>query len=352
MLSVNLRRLFFVGYEALTRSTLALMLQILDYKIEMEKTQPSMKTEEVAASYIAHMKELDSNIEETITANFVAAAIRVFNKMLRSPRIMELLVAEENERGKASIFNSSSVLDAFAKAAKDEESSYWLVKTVLHRLASGDSPKDYGIKSLTGKGTGAKGDLQLWLMKLDLQRYFEKWMSSETTLRKEDIKAVTDINSHDKFLLLCGPDANISWQGTLSKAGRLLLQFKDHVIYGTRLDATLKQLLKAHADAASLCSSGVLKELLEEILSVAKSEVPEHQVREERAKMESIAEKDAEQEKLENSVILHDLQCGQAGCVCRRREQGPVRLQEIGGLPASSVLVCSQIQCATQRGRF
>ena len=76
------------------------MLQILDYKIEMEKTQPSMKTEEVAASYNAHMKELDSNIEETISANFVAAAIRVFNKMLRSPRIMELLVAEENERGR------------------------------------------------------------------------------------------------------------------------------------------------------------------------------------------------------------------------------------------------------------
>ena len=91
-MALNERRLFFVGYETLTRGTIAMFFQIVDFKHSYEKSNPPLKDSEVAAEYKKTLQRIDSLVEDDVTDRFVAVAIKVYNKILSKSDCLALIL--------------------------------------------------------------------------------------------------------------------------------------------------------------------------------------------------------------------------------------------------------------------
>ena len=90
--AVNERRLFFVGFETLTRGTIGMFFQIVDFKHSWEKSNPPLKDCDVAAEYKKTLIKIDSLVEEDVNDHFVQVAIRVYNKILSFPDCLALIM--------------------------------------------------------------------------------------------------------------------------------------------------------------------------------------------------------------------------------------------------------------------
>ncbi len=97
-------------------------------------------------------------MSETITITFVDAAVTVYNRALSVPAIRCLLDQAEIEFGVKTPFSSIYTIEAIIKRASHQEMIEWAVASILHMIKEEHcSVTDIGVRGITGKGTNAKG---------------------------------------------------------------------------------------------------------------------------------------------------------------------------------------------------
>ena len=312
--AINERRHFLMAYETLSRSCVQTIFGIVDWKYEYEKKHGELSDKEVAAAYNKGLVKMDGVQEDAVSDYFVEFGIRAYNRILSVPACHDLVMEdgflqgsssnivsccisvplqEENLRGKASIFNSISVLQALVeKCGKEPEHMLWTLRTMKDLVqCEFCHPKELHAKALSGKNTGHKGEIALWLMKRSfLQWLATSWMGSVGFVHADIDLVSNDLSGHEKFRALCGRPgmkADISWQSLLPSSTRKLVQLLETMVYGVRFDGAWKLSMKGTSDPSEIAKTEPFKDCLAEIEELVVKDRPQQDVEEEKGRVEA-----------------------------------------------------------------
>lgn len=137
----------------------------------------------------------------------------------------------DGEYGKLSPLNQITVLEILVRKCAGDEANMTCalqhMKFLLRTSLIG--PRDLGTRSLEGAKAGSTSLVLLWLVKRDLTHAFIKKIEVSTKAKPDSLKALKDLCNHDTWLKMCGlgtcKPEDVSWQGRLTQAYRLCLDF-------------------------------------------------------------------------------------------------------------------------------
>ena len=129
--NVNLRNESLDNYEAVFRSGAQRVLELMIFKGRMEaqlgKTGQGMSSTEVFEQWQMRVPDSKSLLAEKVDADFVADAVRVYNRLLCTPALRQIVFDMENAYGKASPF---STLAALSKVVSKADPVRWTLQSV------------------------------------------------------------------------------------------------------------------------------------------------------------------------------------------------------------------------------
>lgn len=77
------------------------------FKASYEATHGSVSNSDLASIYNANLQEIDSNLEDTVSENWVDTAIKIFKRAFSHESLLAEVLRDEAENGKSGMFQTS-----------------------------------------------------------------------------------------------------------------------------------------------------------------------------------------------------------------------------------------------------
>ena len=160
--AVNLRRQVIVENEAVTRSTIQQIQQIIEFKQRKESMSPgnTWNAETLSAEWNKHVVQISNKYVEELRPTWIEYAVRIHNTSLRM----------ETEYGKKSPLNSVYALETITSICKTKFDILWCLDVMKDGLVhNGFAPSGFSMRLLGSKR--GKGMARLYLFKKLLLDY-------------------------------------------------------------------------------------------------------------------------------------------------------------------------------------
>ncbi|CAE7707229.1 unnamed protein product [Symbiodinium sp. CCMP2592] len=266
--SVNLRRAVIVDNEAVVRSCIQSIQEIMEFKLRKEKGMGhSMTAEELCTTWNAHAIEISSKYTEEISPTWIQNAVKIQNNILSDKDLRNVVMWMEGEYGKKNPLNSINALDAVVSCTKTREDILWVLDMMTHCLKFlGMTAADFSSRNLGNKK--GKGIVHLFLFKRMLLEYLNTWLVSRG-FGEEQRAMLSQLLTPESYRKCCGAagmKVDTQWMGLKAGSTRLLIQFVKNAIYSQGMDQCLKQAIKNTMDPKDVIQAvQTLKDALDEL---------------------------------------------------------------------------------------
>ena len=213
------------SFEALARSALQRVAEIMADKASLESGKTDVGTKELHAKWDARFKKSSSKLSVPISFNFVDQAVRLSNGLLSKPVVRKALLDFESKWGKASPVNVMETLTALQSKVKgDADIALWIIASIDDLLScSIKSFRDLSPIFLMGN-RGSKGAFDMYIAKRGMALLLLNTHLSANNFPAQDLKTLSDIClDHATFRKRCGGgslNVDIGWQGLLPEHSR------------------------------------------------------------------------------------------------------------------------------------
>ncbi|CAE7212943.1 unnamed protein product [Symbiodinium sp. CCMP2456] len=267
--AVNLRRAVIVENEAVVRSCIQSIQEIMEFKLRKEKgLGHSMTAEELCTAWNAHAIEISSKYAEEISATWIQNAVKIQNSILSDKDVRNVVLWMEGEYGKSNPLNSIYSLEAIISSTKTREDILWVLDMITHGLKFlGMTPAEFSSRNL-GNKKGGKGVVHLFLFKKMLLEYLNTWLVSHG-FGEEQRAMLSQLLTPESYRKCCGAagmKVDTQWMGLKAGSTRLLIQFVKNAVYSQSMDQYLKQAIKNTMDPKDVIQAvQTLKDALDEL---------------------------------------------------------------------------------------
>lgn len=220
--SINLRQRYAGTYDALTRSTIQQIFELVKFRDEF---QPGSRRE-IAEAWQAKVTELGTSVVERMDFNYVDSAIKVHDRMLCYPLVFKAITEMDMEYGKASCLNYMRVLELICMKGKEHE-QVWMIHSLMDIIKAGEfTNKDLSTRALQGSAN-SRGLLDLFLAKRKMMFWLAEHLQTKG-VPSEWLEVLKGLQTHAQFRAkvenhggpgLQQPDK--SWLGTEHEVVRL-----------------------------------------------------------------------------------------------------------------------------------
>ncbi|CAJ1393650.1 unnamed protein product [Effrenium voratum] len=267
--SVNLRQRYAGTYDALTRSTIQQIYELVKFRDEF---QPGTRRE-IAEAWQAKVTDLGTMVIEGVDFSFVDSAIKIHDRMLCYPDAFNAIQKMEMEFGKASCLNYIRVLEVICMKGKEPE-QLWILNTILDYIFQLKEINNRDLSTRALQGTSStRGLLDVFLTKRKMMLWITDHLASKN-VPPEWIDVMKDLQTHAQFRSKVGvssrggdgseqPDQ--SWLGTEHEVIRLAVDILKKVVYGAFHDHTLKNLLKGSSAPADLFAKEPFSDMMKDL---------------------------------------------------------------------------------------
>lgn len=273
--AVNQRRSLIVDYEAMVRSAMQQVQEILEFKARKEASSGKTFSNKVLAEmWNNEALQISSKYCEPIVEDWVEAAVKAQRHILSDKDLRLLVQWLEEEYGKKSPLNSVYALEGITTACRSRDDVKWVLETMQDHLRQGCTVGDFSQRAFLGHKK-QKGSIQVILFKKALLEYLHPWLISHG-FSDEHVAVLQSLNDHQKYRALCGgPGKRVdtSWQATKRESTRKMINFIGQVVFQRDMDQYIKTALKVSTDPKEVIAAvGHLKESLDEVTAAFKLE--------------------------------------------------------------------------------
>ena len=128
-----------------------------------------------------------NDLSEPASKSFVDAASAVYNRALTVPSVRAFIAEAEDEFGVRTPLASIYTLDTIVKRADGDHVIAWVIASILHSVHAGHlGLSDFGVRALTGKGSGGKGHIDVYNFHFKFLRFLAmpSWTSTPSAPRQ------------------------------------------------------------------------------------------------------------------------------------------------------------------------
>ena len=164
---------------------------------------------------------------DAVTVSFCDTAIKVWDRMLGNQHVRDRILAAEQQFGKSTPFDSVYKLEAICTKGKTTEQCLWLVNHMVDVITDGlAQTQEFSHRTLTGKGMGNKGTLDLFLYKLEMKNYFVEFADTSgfTTHVKSCLHSILDHATYREKYGFKKKRKSLQFLSILPESGRMFLQ--------------------------------------------------------------------------------------------------------------------------------
>ena len=221
--SVNLRRAVIMENEAVVRSSIQQIQEIIEFKHRKEKgLNEAWSAERLCEEWSKHAIQISSKYAEEIKVTWIENAVHIYNRLLSDKTLRELCLSLESEYGKKSPLNSTYSLDAICNVCKTYADLQWTLEMMTDCLKfNGSALSEFSYRSLKGN---PKGVCHLFVFKRLLMDYLSTWLVTNGfgVEQAEVLKSLQDAASFRKMCGGAGMKVDLQWQALKSQSTRLV----------------------------------------------------------------------------------------------------------------------------------
>ena len=201
--AVNLRRAVIVDNEAVVRSCIQSIQEIMEFKFRKEKgLGHAMTAEELCTAWNSHAIEISSKYAEEISPTWIQNAVKIQNNILSDKDVRNVVLWMEGEYGKSNPLNSIYALEAIVSTTKTREDILWVLDMMTHGLKFlGMTAAEFSSRNLGNKK--GKGIVHLFLFKKMLLEYLNTWLVSHR-FGEEQRAMLSQLLTPESYRKCCG----------------------------------------------------------------------------------------------------------------------------------------------------
>ena len=194
--AVNLRHRYVATYDALVRSTIQQILELVKFRDEQ---MPNNTRKEIAQAFQTQLVDTGSQVVDKIDFSFVDSALKVHDRMLCHKEIFNAIMEMDSRYGKSSCLNYIRVLEIICMKGKDVE-QLWIIHSIMDYLnvLKEISNKDLSTRALQGSGGSNRGMLDMFLAKRKMMLWLVDHLNGKN-VPHEWVEVLKGLQSHKSF---------------------------------------------------------------------------------------------------------------------------------------------------------
>jgi hypothetical protein len=164
---VNLRETITGAHACMSRSTIQRIYELCQWRDRRAKNLGVQNATPTRLALIWNEQVVMAGSSEPVTETFMALAFRLWEQLLTHAPCRDLILWAERAWGKSSPFDTVMKMEAVVVKAKGStDAAEWLVASMISYVQRGFmTPGELSVRNLTGKGSGNRGILDMWLFK-------------------------------------------------------------------------------------------------------------------------------------------------------------------------------------------
>jgi len=195
----------------------------------------------------------------TTAGTFVKGALTIYEKILISPVLTQIIVMQETRDGQTTLWNNIVKLAFLAAKAVDVEERKWVMDALEDLQANGGYSSDDLSRNISQGDRTHVGIIALVIFKLKVLRRRVGYAFIAIGLRPEDVTQLQErTKSHQEYTAATSPDADQSWLGKLQPAAvtsvRLLTANTWKDIAHLQASKSHSQLRLSCTDTSGMCA--------------------------------------------------------------------------------------------------
>ena len=269
----NLRMAAQSDYESLARSDVQIAFSIKAFQTRKETTVGPLSCGKLVELYKEQAKAAGSS--NMLKEGFIDSCLSVWSKILSNERMRATILDLEDNLGKRSPFNSIYRLQSIINKAKTLEQRVWVIEGIAARIADGTIiSTDITQATLTGSSRNEKGLVDLLLIKQEILRWIEQSWMVKQSMSQEVCERVRQLSEGwPTYTALFGKGKDVSWMGSLSVHGSLLLRLIESMVFKSQeWDSNLRTWLRANKSLEEIVAQPALADTLQGIADHLKEE--------------------------------------------------------------------------------
>jgi hypothetical protein len=164
---VNLREKITGAHACMSRSAIQRVYEICQWRDRRAKNLGTHNATPASLALIWNEQVIMAGSSEPVTETFTALAFRLWEQLLCHDACRDLILWAERTWGKSSPFDTVMKMEAVVVKAKGSaDAAEWLVASMIFYVQRGHmTTGELSVRNLTGKGSGNRGILDMWLFK-------------------------------------------------------------------------------------------------------------------------------------------------------------------------------------------
>jgi hypothetical protein len=220
--AINLRQRYASTYDALTRSTIQQIFELVKFRDEF---QPGSR-KEIAEAWTAKVTELGTALIEKMDFAYVDSAIKIHDRMLCYPEVFKCIRKMDMEFGKGSCLNYIRVLELICMKGKEVD-QLWMLNCIADYIFTLKeyTNRDLSTRTLQGSPNN-RGLLDMFLAKRRMMLWLADHLNGKN-IPSEWVDVLKSLQTHAEFRsrVDAGERDNVqpdqSWLGTEHEIVRL-----------------------------------------------------------------------------------------------------------------------------------
>ena len=212
----NARQLVFQEHWTMTRTAQQQCYEVVAVKARLQRELGRLPTKkEISDKFRLNGKMTDGK-QDDYSENFVKDALIIYEKILSSPALLQIIVMQEKRDGQNALWNHMGKLSVLAAKAVDQDERKWVMDALEDLQTNSSYMSDDLSKNILQGDKTHVGIIALLLFKFKVLRRWSGFTFTAIGLRPEDVTELQErTKGHKEYFASAGPNADQSWLGKL-----------------------------------------------------------------------------------------------------------------------------------------
>jgi hypothetical protein len=212
----NARQLVFQEHWTMTRTAQQQCYEVVAVKVSLQRELGRLPTKkEISDKFRVNGKMTDGK-QDDYSENFVKDSLIIYEKILSSPVLLQIIVIQEKRDGQNALWNHMGKLSVLASKAVDQDERKWVMDALEDLQTNGHYMAGDLSKSILQGDKAHVGIIALLIFKFKVLRRWSGFTFTAIGLRPEDVTELQErTKGHKEYFASAGPNADQSWLGKL-----------------------------------------------------------------------------------------------------------------------------------------
>ncbi len=215
-------------YEAVAPTPISRMINLMLFKMRMEKTNGVLSASELSQEWQTHSGM--SKSAEQVTEDWVKLALKIWADVWQKTSLRNKIMVLEDTYGKDTPLDSLYKLKVISsKCSSNTDMMEWTLDRLAWCLAhNGCQPRDFTVTALSGRGHGNRGLVDVFICQHAIQQWlFNVYVEEKAYCVefKSLLRGLANHNDMAKRVFDTDGKKNIAWMGTMLPHERALIEW-------------------------------------------------------------------------------------------------------------------------------